>query len=308
MAKHLEIAVEASPVWGEFVSNILIEKAGCAGIVSEEKDFKDEELVQSSNGTVKGYIWFDKNQADNTNHEEIISIIKQERKALINNGINPDSIGSWDVSFKEIADEDWAHNWKKYWHVQKIGEKIVVCPSWEEYTPKQTDIVISLDPGTAFGAGNHPTSRLCIKALEKYVSGNETLADIGTGSGILAIAASKLGIKSGLGVDNDASVIDIAKENARKNNVDNLIFYEGSTQDIKDTYDLVTVNILARIIIQILPEIYAVCAQGGITILSGIIKKQEADVVKAATEVGFNLLEILEQDDWVSIILRKGDH
>ncbi len=305
MGKHLEIAVDAACVWGEYVSNVLIEKIGCAGIVSEEKDFEDEKVVKTSKGLLRGYIWFDKNQAYNSNFEEIISIIKKEREALINNGINPYSLGSWDVSFKEIADEDWAHNWKKYWHVQKISERIVVCPSWEKYTPKENDIVIYLDPGTAFGAGNHPTSQLCVKALEKYVTKNKTLADIGTGSGILAIVASKFGIKFGVGVDNDASVIDIAKENAVKNKAENLTFYEGSALDIEDTFDIVTVNILARIIMQILPEIYNICSSGGITVLSGIIKKQEAEVIKAANDIGFTPVETLEADGWVGIILSK---
>ncbi len=162
-----------------------------------------------------------------------------------------------------------------------------------------------MDPGTAFGAGNHPTSQLCVRALEKYVSGNETLADIGTGSGILAIIASKLGIKSGVGVDNDASVIDIARENARKNNVDNLTFCAGSAQDIKDSFDIVTVNILAHTIIQIMPKIYNVCRSGGITVLSGIIKKQEADIINASKLLGFTLIETQEAYGWLCIVLKK---
>ncbi len=110
MGKHLEISVDSSPVCGEYVSNVLIEKIGCAGIVSEEKEIEDEKVVKTSEGLVKGYIWLDKDQAYNSNFEEIIKIIKEERETLINSGINPDSLGSWDVSFKEIADEDWAHS------------------------------------------------------------------------------------------------------------------------------------------------------------------------------------------------------
>jgi ribosomal protein L11 methyltransferase len=188
----------------------------------------------------------------------------------------------------------------------KIGNKIVICPSWEQYKLNENEIKIELDPGSAFGTGTHPTTRLCIIALEKYLKQNDTVADVGTGSGILAISAVKLGAKSVIGVDNDPSVIEVAQENADKNNCsDKCAFYEGSAKDIKGQYDVVVSNILAEIIVSIMNDLISLMKTGGKIILSGIIT-QRADMVKQAAEnSGLKIIETLIEEDWVAIIAEK---
>ena len=304
MAKHLELSVEINPVWAEYVADILINSIGASGVVTEEIEYEDEKIIKSITNFVKGYIWLDeKNPPD---LEKIQNILLLDRKKLLNTGISSDNLGNWTLSSKEIDEEDWAHSWKKYWHPQKIGSKIVICPSWEEYKPNNEEILIHLDPGSAFGTGTHPTTKLCIVALEKYMRSNYSMADIGTGSGILAIAGAKFGAKSIIGVDNDPSVIQVAKENADINDVGNkCTFYEGSAVDIKENFDIVTANILAHVLISMMKELYSITKIDGKIILSGIIAEKAEEVKNSALETGFNFLETFAENNWVAIVLQK---
>lgn len=304
MAEYTELQVEINPLWAEYVSEILIEKIGCQGVVTEETQFKDEEIIKSTKDTVKGYLWHNEQKPVDT--ENIKTTLQQSRQDLLDSGIQEDTLGSWDVTFKNVDDEDWAHSWKKYWHPMKIGNKIIICPSWEEYETKGEEMKIELDPGSAFGTGTHPTTRLCIVALENYLKENDTVADIGTGSGILAVAAAKLGAKSIIGVDNDPSVIEVAEDNAAKNNCsDKCSFYEGSAKDVKGQYDIVVANILAEIIVSIMNDLVPLIKSGGKIIFSGIIT-QKADMVKqSAEEAGLKIIETLTEEEWVAIIAKK---
>ena len=178
MTKHIEIIVQTQQLRAEYVSYILIETLGCKGTVIEDD-------------RVKGYL-------------------------PLNERPDFSSLKDWEFTTKVINDEEWAQSWKKFWQPQKITSGIVICPSWEQYEPDNNEIIIKLDPGCAFGTGTHPTTRLCIQALEKITPAS-TMADIGTGSGVLSICAAKLGVKKVVGVDNDASVIPVAAENAQKN-------------------------------------------------------------------------------------------
>jgi len=304
MTQYIELQVEINTLWAEYVSNILIEKFGCQGIVTEETQYKDEKIIKSSENIVKGYIWL--NEKEPADIEDIKRILQENRQELIDSGISEETLGSWNVICKNVEDEEWAHSWKRFWHPMKIGNKIVICPSWEEYEIKENEIKIELDPGSAFGTGTHPTTRLCIVALEKYLKENDTVADIGTGSGILAVSAAKLGAKFVTGVDNDPSVIEVAMDNATKNKcIDKCSFYDGSANDIKDKYDVVVANILAEIIISIMNDLVAIAKSGGKIIFSGIIS-QKADMVEhAALNSGLKIVEILFEDEWVAIIAEK---
>lgn len=268
MSQHLEISVKSTPLWAEHVSYLLMDKLGCSGSVIEE------------DGTVKGYLY---------------SEIKPDLTVL----------SEWDVSTQMVQDEDWAESWKKYWHPIKIGEKIVICPSWEEYTANEGEIIISLDPGCAFGTGTHPTTKLCVQALEQVIpefGGEISLADVGTGSGILSIAAAKLGVSSIMGVDNDPSVIPVAVENTEINEIKaKYEYYEGSAADIKGTYDIVTANILAEIIIEIMDELKSLLKPEGVMILSGIIERKATDVENAIAKAGLKSREVLKENGWVAI-------
>jgi len=303
VSKHIEISVKTNPLWAEYVSELLINRVGCYGVVTEEKEFRDEVVVKADVERVKGYLPF----SSDFNIEDIRHLFAEERKNLINSGISAENIGCWTVETKEIREEDWAHNWKLFWHPQKIGKNIVICPTWEEYAPQQDDVMIYLDPGSAFGTGTHPTTKLCIEALEKLIpefSGEINMADIGTGSGILAITAAKLGVKSVIGVDNDASVIAVAKENAEKNGVNSqCTFFAGSAADVEGKYDIVTANILAEVLVDMMPELARLLKPSGILVLSGIINKKLPLIQESLGKTNLRLKEVLWEDVWIATIV-----
>lgn len=310
MSKSIELAVKINPVWAEYVSDILIEKIGCSGVVTDEKLYKDEILLKETPDIVKGYLSCAKNIS--VNLDEIKNILLQERQKLVLSGIKGENLGEWTLSAKEISDDEWAHSWKKYWHPQKISEKVVICPSWEEYNPEKNEIVISLDPGSAFGTGTHSTTRLCVQALEqvmpdlKTVFSSVKIADIGTGSGILAVAGIKLGADSSVGVDNDASVISVAEENAEKNGIqDKCSFYTGVASDVKGEYEIVTANILAHVLIETMPELALLVKQGGKLILSGIISEKSQDVQDSCIQNSLKVVGVLNEENWVAVIAEK---
>jgi len=269
MAEYLEIEVQSSQLWSEHVSYLLMEKIGCSGTLIEE------------NGTVKGYLF--------CTRPPDLGILKE-----------------WKVYTRKVRDEEWANSWKKHWKPLKIGRKIVICPSWEKYTPAEDETVITLDPGSAFGTGTHPTTRLCIKAIEEAVpkySGEISVADVGTGSGILAICAVKLGAKTATGVDVDAASIPVAQENAIKNGIEkNCTFYIGTAPDVKGNYDIVVSNILAEIVIETLPILKSITKPQGTLILSGIIDSKVSDVETALKKADIKTAQIIIEDGWAAVV------
>ncbi len=302
--------MESTPLWAEYVSDILIHQIKCSGVVISDKRIKDKIIINPFDKSVKGYLPEIKNKNKQINLAEIQEVFSNSRESLLHSNITEEDLGSWQVSLTEIPDTDWDQNWKKYWHPQKISEKVVICPTWEEYTCLSDEIVINLDPGSAFGTGTHPTTRLCVEALEqvipRYTSNPLTMADIGTGSGILAIAGIKLGVDSVVGVDNDESVISVAIDNASKNNMANKCqFFAGVASSVEGKYELVVANILAHIIIEAMPELINLVKTDGTLILSGIIEEKEQDVIKSVKENGFHSIEVLHQDQWVSVIAKK---
>jgi ribosomal protein L11 methyltransferase len=303
MSKHIEIAVDTNSVWSEYVADVLLERLACSGVVTGESEYKHDVMISSSS-LVKGYFWVDeKNPFDVDKIQATIDLAKAE---LASNGVNINNVGSWKLSFKEIADEEWAHSWKKYWHPQRITDKITISPSWEDYKVSSDELLITLDPGIAFGTGSHPTTKLCIKAIEDFVKINDCVADIGMGSGILSIVAAKLGAKKVVGVDNDASVIDVATENALINDVSELCFFkEGVSTDVDGQYDVVVANILAEVLIEIMETFVPLVKTGGKLILSGIIERKANDVRLAAENNGFQFIQMPIEGDWVAIICEK---
>ena len=235
---------------------------------------------------------------------KIQSVLHTERELLKERGFTDEELGSWEITLDEKENQDWSKKWKEKWTVTHVSDKIAVVPSWLEYEPKEDEITITLDPGCAFGTGTHQTTQLCMKALEKYMPQGAEVADIGTGSGILAICAVKLGAKSAYGCDNDETVIDVCKENARINQVD-CTFELGTADKITKRYDFVCANILHNILAQIMGDLKNIMKPSAKMVLSGILNDKKDIVLEAVQKHGLNVIEILSQDQWVAIVVEK---
>jgi ribosomal protein L11 methyltransferase len=208
------------------------------------------------------------------------------------------------VNYKELAEEDWAEAWKAFFTPQKIGRKIVVKPTWCEYGAGPDDIVLELDPGMAFGTGTHPTTALCVNLIEDYLNRGSSFLDIGTGSGILMITAAKLGAGLICGVDKDTVAVDVAAANLKLNGFDPQS-YSLSTGNllagIKDEYDFIVANIFTHVILELLDDLHRALTPDGIFICSGMFEKNKNLVVAKMKNMGFEILEIREQEEWSAI-------
>jgi ribosomal protein L11 methyltransferase len=208
-------------------------------------------------------------------------------------------------AFRTIADADWTKVWRETLQVLHIGKHVVVRPSWRDYVPEPGDIVIQLDPGQAFGTGLHPTTQLCLSALELLVAPGVDVLDLGTGSGILAIAAAKLGAGHVLAIDEDPVAVAAARANSAANQVeDRIIVVQGSLADAPGTYDVVVVNILLGVITRMLREgLAARLRPTGRLMLAGILANQEEQIMKAARPEGLALVRKSVSGEWVGLAL-----
>ena len=226
-----------------------------------------------------------------------------------------------DPHTRELAEEDWAEAWKKHYTILHIGHALVIKPSWLEYTPKPNEIIVELDPGMAFGTGLHPTTRLCMVALEEYaeklgrvhtagLGAKENplqslrMVDVGTGSGILSITAAKLGIRDILAFDLDPIAVDTATRNVAINHAESIVRVErGSITNTEQTrVDLVCINILAEVICDLSPAVAAALRPGGSVIASGILDFKADTVIDALREVGIETIEKKQEEDWVTLV------
>ena len=211
------------------------------------------------------------------------------------------------VSYKELNEEDWAEAWKAFFTPQKIGREMVVKPTWCAYRADPDDIVLELDPGMAFGTGTHPTTALCIKLIEDYLNTGDSVLDIGTGSGILMIAAGKLGAGLMCGVDKDTVAVEVAAANLKLNEIDpqSYSLRNGNLlEGIDDKYDFIVANIFTHVILELLDDLPEVMAKGGIFVCSGMFEKNKNLVVGKMKTLGFEILEIREQEEWAAIASR----
>jgi len=211
-------------------------------------------------------------------------------------------------TFRPVAEADWAEAWKERLNVLHVGQHIVIRPSWREYVPTPGDVVIQLDPGMAFGSGLHPTTQMCLVALEELICPEAKVLDLGSGSGILAIAAARLGAGHVLAVDNDPMAVKTAQGNVMANGVQGVVkVMSGSLREVSGRYDLVVVNILARVIVEMVQEGLATRMRpGGALIATGIIADQEPEVAAALQGKGLILEERRQQDEWVCLVARQG--
>lgn len=201
-----------------------------------------------------------------------------------------------------VRDEDWAENWKKFYYPLEVSPSLVICPSWEKFSPRPEQKVVILDPGCAFGTGYHWSTRLCLEFIEEVAPCNHLL-DLGTGSGILAIAAAKLGCEQILALDNDPVAVKVASENASINNCPIQVQLADSAPAA--AYNLVTANLIADLLIEKASELHQCLAPGGQLICGGIISPRQQEVVEALSAAGLILLKVKEREEWVSLLWKR---
>jgi ribosomal protein L11 methyltransferase len=285
----------------DLISDLFYE-FGLQGVVVDDPDLQPEEdwaedaLGRPTKHAITGYFYKD-SQADERckTLEEKLTRLK-EKQGILNR-----------ISYKEIDEQDWAHAWKAYFWPQKISSHMVVKPTWREYSAASDDIVIELDPGMAFGTGTHPTTALCINMIERHLSKGDSFLDVGTGSGILMIAAAKLGAARLCGIDKDEVAVEVAAQNLELNNINPQIFRLATgnlVAEIAESFTFVTANILTHVILELLQDISRVIADDGILVCSGIIAENMQSVVTAMEYIGFEILETATEDEWVAIVGR----
>lgn len=212
-----------------------------------------------------------------------------------------------EVDAETVREEDWANNWKKYFKPLPVGEKLLICPSWETADTPDGRKLLSIDPGMAFGTGGHDTTRLVLETLERHVTEGCDFLDIGCGSGILSIAACLLGAGRALGVDIDALAVRTAKENGELNGLTEpkyTILKGDLAKDVTGKYPVIAANIVADAIIALSPAVPALLADGGVYIVSGIIDTREQDVLTALTDCGFTVVERHAHGGWLCLVCR----
>ncbi len=272
-------------------------------------DYVDEELMAEKHKptSVKAYV------SDNAAGMETLAAVKASIAELKN--LDADgTFGSLEISTSITAEEDWANNWKQYYHTLNIGEKICVCPEWETAEGADGRVVFKINPGMSFGTGTHDTTRLCLESLEKYIHEGDTMLDLGCGSGILSIVSLLLGAERAYAVDIDPNARDIAYENAAKNGIgkDRYTVMAGNvlTSDYikselgKRKYDIVAANIVADVIISLTPAAREYVKSDGVYIVSGIIHERLAEVQEAITNNGFEIVKTNIGGEWAAIIAR----
>ncbi|AZH30370.1 50S ribosomal protein L11 methyltransferase [Paenibacillus sp. M-152] len=316
-----EITIHTSEEAIEMISNFLHE-AGAGGVSIEESgslnkprdtsygQWYDRPLndIPEGQAIIKGYF------AEEIDMDSVRAQIEPRVEQLRTFDIDP---GEVRYELKTVNEDDWANAWKQYFKPLRVSDHLTIKPTWEEYEPASEDEkIIELDPGMAFGTGTHPTTSLCLRTLESVIQGGEEVIDVGTGSGILAIGAIKLGAKHVLALDLDPVAVSSAHENTRLNGLEEHITIKESdllsvlnasdpTLGIQLPVKLVVANILAEIILLFIDDVYKALEPGGIYIASGIWKNKEEVVESALKAAGFEIAEISRDEDWLAFVARK---
>lgn len=301
MDNYFELRIAINPDIEDIVSDICFTHLDCEGVVLAEETYKDLVMTATTEGTLRVFLTdIDKNP---------VEILKTERELLKSRGFTDEELGSWEITLDEKENQDWSKKWKEKWTVTHVTDNIAVVPSWLNYEPKENEITITLDPGCAFGTGTHQTTQLCMKALEKYLKKGDSMADIGTGSGILAVLAIKLGASSAYGCDNDETVIDVAIENAMKNGLQvqnpTLAFELNTADKLTEKYDFVCANILHNVLYEIMGDLKNIMKEDGKLSLSGILNEKKDIVLEAIQREDLKIIDTIEQDQWISYVVIK---
>ena len=307
---YMEIKMEVKDRDGvEALSNMLAEM-GTGGVMIEDPqaiaDYANsglwdahefsEELMSRKDIIIKSYLPQDENLLNKV--EQIIIELNEIETRL--------DMPPTRVTYKTVQEEDWANAWKVYFKPERIGKITVIKPTWETYEKQEGDLIIEIDPGMAFGTGNHATTALCLQMLEEYVKPGMDVIDVGTGSGILAIQAGLLGANSVQAMDYDTVAVSAAKENIELNNLQERVSICQSDllAEAHGQADIIVANIIADIIIRLTPSTVEYLKNGKVFISSGIIDTRKDDVLAALEEHNFSIIEVRENAGWVAIAAR----
>lgn len=306
---ELKIATTSQAV--EMISSILIE-AGSAGVAIEDpmdlilhddgfgqlKPELSENDLQNTEVFVSGYF------PDTKNIFEIKTGIEEKLNEAVHYGLD---LGKNELIMDSVSEEDWANAWKTYYKPLRISRFLTIVPSWEEYTPSPLEQIVELDPGMAFGTGSHPTTKLSLEALEQVIRGGETVVDVGTGSGVLSIAAKALGAQNVYAFDLDEKATSIARQNIALNAyAKDIIVAENDLLKGKSfEADIIVANILADILVHLVDDAWHNLKFGGYFILAGIIQSKRDMLAEKLVEKGFDIVQENRMKDWVSLICQK---
>lgn len=296
MNNYFELRISINPMMEDIVSDICFSNFDCEGVVLAEETYKDLVMTATTEGTLRVFL------TDLNNNP--VEILKTERELLKERGFSDEDLGSWEITLDEKENQDWSKKWKEKWTVTHVTDNVAVVPSWLDYEPKPNEVVINLDPGCAFGTGTHQTTQLCMKALEKYMKKGDSVADIGTGSGILSILAMKLGASKTYGCDIDDTVIDVCRENAKINNVE-CTFELGSADSTCEQYDFVCANILHNVLAEIMGDLKKLMKDNAKMSLSGILDEKKPVVLEAIEKHRLKIIDTITQDQWISFVVEK---
>ncbi len=309
--KWVEVRINTTTEAEEIVCSIMYD-LGVTGLAIEDPndilafqqteenwDFIDPDLInQDYEGvTIKAYF---------PESEDITDKLDMARDRIERIPLRETGKSLGQVTVSEVYEKDWSETWKKYYKPVRIGKRIVIKPTWEEYEKEDEDIVIELDPGMAFGTGTHETTILCIEALEKYMNEGALVYDVGCGSGILSVVAARLGARKVIGIDIDELCVKVSKENISINGVEDLVeVRKGNLLDsVNEKADIIVSNIIAEVIINMVPDLKAYINDDGIFIASGIITEKLSSVMDALRNNGFNIVEEKIMNDWAVVIAK----
>jgi ribosomal protein L11 methyltransferase len=293
----LEIAVPAAPADVEPVADVLRRHAPAGVSIEETRSPRERGGRPSADGRalVKAYLPLD-------------AELPRKRRALRRDLCALPLTSSLPrLRGRRVREEDWADAWKRFFGVEHVGRRLVVCPSWRRYRPAPGEIVVRLDPGMAFGTGQHPTTRLCLTLLETHLRPGDRVLDLGTGSGILAIAAALLGAGEVLALDVDAVAVKVAKANAAANGVEDRVTVAegtlGASGSSLGPFDCVAININAETILEVAAAVVAALRPGGVAIVSGITTQGVGECSQALTAAGAPVREIAAEDCWRAVVV-----
>jgi ribosomal protein L11 methyltransferase len=301
----IEVKIKTKSEYEDIISHILYEN-GANGLSIEDPrdiealskreedwDFIDPDLIQiDGDGIIlKAYY----------SEEEDIEKITERIKSLV------EREGLGEIILSEIDESDWSENWKSHYKTTRIGNSIVIKPSWEIFEPETGDIVIQLDPGMAFGTGSHETTAMCTEALEKYVKPGMTVFDVGCGSGILSVVSAKLGAERVLGIDLDPMCVKVSKENFEINDVEgNTEAIQGNLLDMVDEKaDIIVANIIAEVVAGLIPQLGKFLTDDGMIIASGIITDKLNLVEEALLQSQYSILDIKILNGWCAVVAKR---